>query len=111
LYAVTAHAVGQRTPEIGLRMALGARTPQVVWIVVRKAMAQLGLGLLAGVVALVLWNHAFSGASTAAAGSGFGDPLTLLGVTVPLVIVTAIATAWPAFRASRIDPAIVLRSE
>jgi putative ABC transport system permease protein len=111
LYAVTTHAVGQRAPEIGLRMALGARSPQVVWIVVRTAMAQLGLGLLAGAVGLALWNRAFSGASRAAAGRGFGDPLTLLGITAPLVTVAVIATAWPAFRASRIDPAIVLRSE
>ena len=112
LYAVTAHAVGQRAREIGVRMALGARTPQVVWIVLRKAMAQLALGLLVGFFGTMLWSRAFGGTGVApSTGPRFDDPLTLASVTAMLVAVTGLATAWPALCASRIDPAVVLRSE
>jgi putative ABC transport system permease protein len=112
LYAVTAHAVGQRAREIGIRMALGARTPQVVWIVLRKAMAQLALGLLVGFFGTMLWSQAFSGTGVApSTGPRFDDPLTLASVTAMLVAVTGLAAAWPALCASRIDPAVVLRSE
>ena len=112
LYAVTAHAVGQRAREIGVRMALGARTPQIVWLVVRGALAQLGIGLLVGVAGTMLWNRAFSGAGTAPpTGPRVDDPLTLASVIAVLVVVAAAAAAWPALRASRIDPAVVLRSD
>ena len=112
LYAVTSHAVGQRAREIGVRMALGARMPQVVWIVMRKALVQLGFGLLAGFAGTMLWNRAFSGTGVApSAGPRIDDPLTLVSVAAVLLAVTAIAAAWPALRASRIDPPVVLRSE
>jgi putative ABC transport system permease protein len=112
LYSVTANAAGQRTREIGVRMALGARPMQVVWIVVRGVLTQLALGLAVGFAGTMLWNRAFSGTGTApSTGPRFDDPLTLVSVVAVLVVVTAVATAWPALRASRIDPAIVLRSE
>ena len=84
----------------------------LVWIVLRKAMAQLALGLLVGFFGTMLWSRAFSGTGVApSTGPRFDDPLTLASVTAMLVAVTGLATAWPALCASRIDPAVVLRSE
>jgi hypothetical protein len=112
LYTVTANAAGQRAREIGVRMALGARPLQVVGIVMRGALTQLALGLAVGFAGTILWNRAFSGTGTApSTGPRFDDPLTVVSVVAVLVVVTGVATAWPALRASRIDPAIVLRSE
>ena len=110
LYAVSAHAVVQRKMELGIRMALGARGTHVTWMVVRRAVVQLALGLTAG-VALTLAFEKLAGLGVEASGVRMSDPLTLVAAASLLVIVTAIACVAPVVRASRLDPVQVLRSE
>ena len=108
LYGVLAYAVGQRTREIGLRVALGGRPADIVRLVVRQ-----GLGLTA--VGLVL-----GGAAALSAARGLGalligvsprDPLTFAIVLSLLAATGLLACAVPARRATRIDPALALRSQ
>jgi ABC-type antimicrobial peptide transport system permease subunit len=108
LYAVTAYAVAQRTQEIGIRVALGAQPQQVRWLVLRRAMGQLGLGLIFGLALTVAWQIVFGTTS----GSGaITDPLNLTSAAVLLVVVSAFACLPPIRRATRLDPVIALRYE
>jgi putative ABC transport system permease protein len=108
LYALTAHGVSQRMHEIGVRMALGARSSQVVWLFVRKTLFQLAIGLtfgIAGALAAVRFVAAFL------ENANPSDPLVLSGVSVELGAVAVAATAWPARKAARINPSIALRTD
>ena len=106
LYGVTTYAVASRRAEIGIRMALGAAPSGVVRLVLSGVLTFVGVGVLAGIVAS-LWTTKFIAALL------FGleprDPLTLIGAAVVLGVVGASAGWLPAWRASRIDPAQVLR--
>ena len=108
VFGVLAYTVQQRQREIGVRMALGATSARVMWLVFRDAGWMIATGAIVG-VALA----AFSGRLIATFLFGVDplDPLTF--VTVPLVIVlTAIvAAAAPAWRASRINPAVAFRHD
>lgn len=108
IYGVLMHAVAQRTREIGIRLALGARRGEVVSMVVRQAaalaLAGLGLGLVLALVA--------SGAlRTVLFGVQPTDRATYAAVAVGLFAVALIASYLPARRASRIDPVTALRYE
>jgi putative ABC transport system permease protein len=106
LYGVTAYAVARRRTEIGIRMALGAAPADVVLMVLSRVSRLVGLGVLAG-AGLSVW------ASTFVASLLYGpkprDPTTLVGSAILLAAVGALAGWLPAWRASRIDPADVLR--
>ncbi len=108
IYGVVAYAVVQRTGEIGMRMALGARVAQVIRLVVWEgalpALLGLGIGLL-GALALgrVIAGILFQTAPT--------DPVTYMAAAGLLLLVVLAATALPAARAARIPPADALRSE
>jgi ABC-type antimicrobial peptide transport system permease subunit len=108
LYTVTAHAVIQRTPEIGIRMALGAQTPDVVWMVLRQASVQLGLGFLAGACCAVGWEKLFRPTNEF---ERVADPVTLVAVAGLLAGVATIACLSPTRRATRVDPVVALRYE
>lgn len=108
LFALTAHAVVQRTPEIGVRLALGARPSAVVWTMMRRALLQVAIGVplgLASMVAAAPLLRAFLGPTNAY------DPITLAVVTSLLVVVATIATLLPARRAAKVDPVVALRTE
>jgi putative ABC transport system permease protein len=106
LYAVTAYAAAQRTREIGLRVALGARPTQIVWLVARSAAVQLGVGLSIGMVGAVGIGHLLK---SLLVGTNAIDPVTLFGVAAVLVVVGVAACLVPARRAMRLDPAAVFR--
>jgi len=106
LYAVVAFAVGERAKEVGIRMALGARAPHVVWMMVRGVMITVGVGLVIGLM-LALW--AGQGLRVVLFNVSPTDPPTLIIVTAVLALVAAVAACIPARRATRVNPLAVLR--
>jgi hypothetical protein len=106
LYGVTAYAVARRRGEIGIRMALGALTGRVVRLVLSRVAFLVSVGVLIGVGAS-LWVSRF--VASLLYGLPPRDPATLVGAVVMLAAVAALAGWIPAYRASRIDPAEVLR--
>jgi putative ABC transport system permease protein len=106
LYGVTAYAVSRRRTEIGIRMALGAEPGRVVRLVLTRVTLLVGAGIVAG-CALSLWAAQF--VSTLLYGLQPRDPITIVGAASALAAVGALAGWLPAYRASRIDPAEVLR--
>jgi ABC-type antimicrobial peptide transport system permease subunit len=106
LYGVVSFGVSQRTAEVGIRMALGARSEQVTGMLVREMMSLVGVGAALGLglallLAPVLRSFLF--------GVPPGDPLTLLAVTALLLVVSLIASWLPARHAARIGPLAALR--
>jgi putative ABC transport system permease protein len=106
IYAVTAYSVTQRTQEIGVRMALGARPGQIAWMILRSGVVYLSIGLSIGLLAAygvsqVLANIVVRVSTT--------DPLTFASITLLLILVTIVACLVPARRATRMDPLTALR--
>ena len=106
LYGVTSYTVAQRRTELGIRMALGAAPGGIVRLVLSRVTRLVGLGVLIG-AGLSVWASRFVAALLY--GLEPRDPATLVGATVVLAAVGAAAGWVPAYRASRIDPADVLR--
>ena len=108
LYGVVSHGVTERTHEIGVRMALGAEQRHVVGLVVRQGLSMAALGTVmgvAGALALSRWVQGLLFGVTAT------DPMTLLGVVATLLSVAFVACYVPAWRATRVNPTMALRSE
>jgi putative ABC transport system permease protein len=108
IYGVIAYLVGQRSREIGVRIALGASRANVVRLIVREAvlMAAAGIGIgLVGALALTRLMGALLFDLKAT------DPITYLAVTGVLGGVALLASSVPALRAARIDPALAMRGE
>jgi predicted permease len=108
LYGVMSYAVAARTREIGVRMALGAQTSNVLTLIVRQGLtlSLLGVGaglLLATAVTRVLQRFLF--------GVGATDPVTFVGVALLLTSIALMACWLPARRATKVDPLQALRSE
>jgi putative ABC transport system permease protein len=106
LYGVTSYAVSRRRTEIGIRMALGAAPAGVIRLVLRRVVMLVALGVVLG-SAVSLWAAHL--VSTLLFGLQPRDPMTLAGAVAVLGTIGAIAGWLPARRASRIDPARVLR--
>ena len=108
VYGVMAQLARGRTREIGIRVALGASSPAVQWLVVREGLRLTATGIAAGTVVALLATRAMVRLLFDVTPA---DPLTF--VTVPLLLATsAIVATWiPARRASRTDPAETLRTE
>ena len=107
LYAVMAYSVTQRTPEIGVRMALGADRRRVSWLVLRRGLVQLTIGLSFGLAGAYALSQVLDG--LLASGVTPRDPVTFVSITVLLSAVAIAACLIPAHRASRIDPLVALR--
>ncbi len=106
IYAITSYSVSQRTPELGLRLALGAQASQISWLILRTGLWQLGIGLALGLAA------AFGVAQilkSLVAQIPAVDPVTFIGITLLLTVVMLTACLIPARRATRMDPLAALR--
>jgi len=108
LYAVMAYSVTQRTTEIGVRMALGAEGRQVSWLILKRGLWQMGLGLALGLggafgLSRVLRTLLVQVTPT--------DPLTFAAITTILTCVAIAACVIPARRATHVDPLVALRAE
>jgi predicted permease len=108
LYAVVAFFVGQRTREIGLRMALGARADQAAALVLREGLKLAAVGAGAG---LAVAAAAAPALRRFLAGLGAADPAAFVAGPLVVLAVAAAACLGPARRAARLDPLVALRSE
>ena len=108
VYGVMAQMARRRTREMGIRMALGARTSSVQWLVVRHGLTLAGIGATLGVAAALGATHAIRAMLYDVAPT---DLLTFTSVPL-LLVMTAAAASWlPALRASRTNPAVALRED
>jgi putative ABC transport system permease protein len=108
LYAVTAYSVAQRTQEIGVRVALGARHSQVSWLILRRGLVQLAIGTAIGLVGAYFASMLLG---TLLVQMSPHDPVTFLAITALLLFITVAACLLPARRAMRVDPVVALRAE
>jgi predicted permease len=108
LYAVMSYSVTQRTQEIGVRVAVGAQRGQVAWLVLRRGLRQLLIGLAIGL--LSAWALSIVMADLLVEVRP-GDPGTLIAIAILISVVSIAACLIPARRAARVDPVIALRAE
>jgi putative ABC transport system permease protein len=108
VYGVISYSTGQRTHEIGIRMALGARPGDIWRIVFRQALAIVAVGAFIGISAALGLTRAMA---SFLYGVNAHDPLTYLGVTTLIAAVTLAACYIPARRATKVDPMEALRYE
>jgi putative ABC transport system permease protein len=108
IYGVLAGTVAERRRELGVRAALGASQGAILGVVLRQGLRLAALGALVGLVAAAVASRALG---TLLFGVTRLDPATYLGVVALLLLVSAIASGAPAWRAARVDPALTLREE
>jgi putative ABC transport system permease protein len=108
IYSVLSYIVRGRSREIGIRTALGARTADVLRLVIVEGMSPTLVGIAAGMIAALASARVME---TLVFGVSASDPLTLAAVAVTLALVALTATLVPAYRALRVDPMKVLRAD
>jgi ABC-type antimicrobial peptide transport system permease subunit len=108
LYAVVAHSVSQRTREIGVRMAVGGTTRDIVRMVFSQGMRRIVIGLAIGLPLAAAVTFALRAVLV---GVKPGDPIALAGAAVVLILAGALGCAIPARRAVRVDPMTALRCD
>ena len=108
LYAVIAHSVGQRTQEVGVRIAIGATARDIRALVFREGMTPVALGMMGGLAASAASNRLLQ--SQLVGVSPF-DPATIVIALLLLTVVALLACSVPAWRAIRVNPVVALRHE
>jgi putative ABC transport system permease protein len=108
LYGLLSYIVVQRTPEIGLRIALGAQKADVLSMIVRRGLTLALVGLGTGLFISSMMTRLLSGMLY---GIRPSDPITFAAVTAILLLVSLAATGLPAYRAARLDPLTTLREQ
>ncbi len=108
LYGTMAYRVSRRTAEIGVRMALGAQRPQVLWMVLRESLLVCAAGVAAGLPLAIACSRLLR---SMLFNMSPLDPLSFVLALLGVGLVTVVATAVPARRASSVDPIVALRYE
>jgi len=108
LYSVVSYAAAQRTHEIGIRMALGAASSDVLKMVMSRSLIMILVGVAIGTIISFLGARALA---SLLVGISPTDPVTFLAVLLLLLAVTLLACLIPAYRATRVDPLVALRYE
>jgi ABC-type antimicrobial peptide transport system permease subunit len=109
IYGLLAYSVSQRTRELGVRLALGARRKSVLWLILRHALVLLAIGLTLGAIVTVASGKLLTSLLPVKL-SGY-DLLVSLSVALLLTLCGLIASYLPARRAAHIDPVVALRTE
>ena len=108
LYGIIAYSVGQRTREMGIRLAVGAKRAEVLWLVIRDVLKMTAIGIAIGLVGAFFVSHILQ---SQLHGVSANDPMTF-SITAIILGVVAVLAAWlPARRAANIDPISALRAE
>jgi predicted permease len=108
LYGLLSASIVQRTGEIGMRVALGANRWLVIRMILREALAMVGVGMAVGAFGLVFVGRLITAMLH---GVSAFDPLTLTAVAITLILVSFLAALFPALRAATVDPMEALRVE
>ena len=108
IYGVVAYAVSRRTREIGIRMALGARAPSVLRLVMGRNLGFVAIGIPVGIALALLLARAMAGFLY---GVGTTDAITFAGTAAVMIVVGVIASYVPARRAVRLAPLVALRTD
>ena len=108
LYGLMTYTVARRTGEIGIRMALGARRSQILWMVLREALELVAIGVVIGIPLVFVFMRLIS---SQLYGITNGDPLTTCAAMAMQATIAAIASYIPARRATKVDPIVALRYE
>jgi ABC-type antimicrobial peptide transport system permease subunit len=100
--------VGRRTRELGIRIALGARPGEVLWLVLRETLVLAGVGVLAGLLILIAAQRLIASQLYATKPN---DPICILVAILVMTGIAVLASFLPARRAAKIDPMVALRDE
>jgi putative ABC transport system permease protein len=106
MYGVLSYAVGQRTSELGIRLALGASPAALLLMMLHQAARLAVVGIIFGTAAALALGRLISGLLY---GVDPADPLTLAAVAMTLFVITLAASLGPALRAARLDPQVTMR--